>query len=863
MCVKSLRCNFQRLGWGLTAAFVLATWPGSTCRAQTRGISTGPAPSWVAPAQWTLPNTSPANQETEAVRYLLYESQANPARKEDFTRMVELMENEAGVQDSGSLTFSFDPSFEELILHRVQIHRAGTTLDRLDVSNIKVIQPERGLDGHLFTGRQSAVLFVEDLRVGDVLEYAYTVRGANPILQGHYSMRFVVQAGVPIERERLRILWPDGKRLQMRQHRTSVAPQEKPAADAKEYTWDFENLKAVAREDATPSGYDPYPSVELTDFEDWAEVVRWALPLYATGASNMPPELADLLAQWRAVPDNEAKARKALEFVQDDLRYTAIELGPDSYRPTQPFETFRLRYGDCKGKAVLLCVLLRRLGFEALPALVNSWARGAVERRLPSPFAFNRVIVRITLDNKTVWVDPTRSHQGGPLGERALSRFGRALVLRPGARALENVELPPLKHIQQEVTSTFNLRAYDVPTSLTVETIYRNSSADEMRESLARTAEKELAKNYVNFYARYYPGIEAAGPLMTTDDRERNVLRVIEAYQIPNLWEPAQRGGRLEATFYAESLQHALTEPDTRVRQMPIQIPYPNRRQQVILVHLPDKDWSIPAQEHQVEDAAFSFHSSRTFSGSMLRLKYDLETKVSEVPAAEAPVYLKKLDEMQELLGETLYRPDHHPKALLAQMNWTMVVLAGFGIAGTVAVCVWVGRLARRSAAEDLPPPPPEASHLQGLGGWLILVGLGICLGSLMRSGQLLRHWQVYFSADVWQACALPVGENYHPWYGPLLIFEMLSNICLVGWNLLVVALFFAKRKLFIKAYILLLLGNAAVVVLDEIVGAGIPAVVQNTSSHEHRALFQAVFGAIVWVSYALKSRRVAVTFVR
>ena len=91
----------------------------------------------------------------------------------------------------------------------------------------------------------------------------------------------------------------------------------------------------------------------------------------------------------------------ALAFVQDELRYTGIELGPDSYRPAPPVETFRLRYGDCKAKALLLCTLLREMNLEAYPALVNTSARETVARRLSSPFAFNHVIVKLLLDGKT------------------------------------------------------------------------------------------------------------------------------------------------------------------------------------------------------------------------------------------------------------------------------------------------------------------------------------------------------------------------------------------------------------------------------------------------------------------------------
>jgi hypothetical protein len=84
---------------------------------------------------------------------LLYESQARPKKAEEFVRDVELMENNDGVQDSGSLRLSFDPQFQELCLHRVVIHRAGKTINRLNPAQVRMIQPEPELNGDVFTGR--------------------------------------------------------------------------------------------------------------------------------------------------------------------------------------------------------------------------------------------------------------------------------------------------------------------------------------------------------------------------------------------------------------------------------------------------------------------------------------------------------------------------------------------------------------------------------------------------------------------------------------------------------------------------------------------------------------------------------------
>ena len=280
-------------------------------------------------------------------------------------------------------------------------------LNRLDKTKIKTIQPEPGLDGHMLTGEQSALVFVEDLRVGDVLEYAYTTRGYNPVLGGRYSTRFGVQFGSPVDRQRMRVLWPSDKPLSVRTHLTDASPAKTIGNGIIEYSWDFTNLTAIDFEDALPASFEPCPYVELSDFKDWSRVVDWALPLYATQHTNLPPELSRLIAQWQHLgASDEERARLALEFVQDDLRYTGLELGPDSYRPTPPFETFQKRFGDCKGKSLLLCTIFRAMNFEAWPALVNSSKREAIAKRLPSPFAFNHVIVKLRLGGKTLHWGP-------------------------------------------------------------------------------------------------------------------------------------------------------------------------------------------------------------------------------------------------------------------------------------------------------------------------------------------------------------------------------------------------------------------------------------------------------------------------
>jgi hypothetical protein len=719
----------------------------------------------------------------------------------------------------------------------------------------------------MLTGEQSAVSFVEDLRVGDVLEYAYTRRGYNPILGGHYSARFGVQFGTPMDRQRVRVLWTADKPLHVRTHLTTAVPAKKIGTGITEYLWDFTNLTALEHEDYLPASYEPYPYVEVSDFKDWARVVDWALPLYATDHTNLPPELQQLIEQWRNTgATDEECARLALEFVQDELRYTGLELGPDSYRPTPPAETFQKRFGDCKGKVLLLNTILRAMNFEAWPALVSTSEREAIAHRLPSPFAFNHVIVKLRLGKKTFWLDPTYSHQGGALANRFLPRLGKALVIQPGVSALEDVPLSNADNTRQRVLATFRMTDYKVPTSLVVQTAYRGYGADDLREQIARSDRKELGKDYLNFYARYYPNIISSQPLDISDDRKSNVLTITERYQIEDIWKLDTTSRKRQAEFCGESLINMLTDPSTRLRTMPLRIPFPLRQEHEIVVHLPDSDWNIPQVDKTIAHEAFSFRSRRNFTGKVVRYQYECETKVPELPPQKVADYLIKLDQMETDLVEILERPDDAPGPVAANLNWLMIVIAGFGAVFTLAGTFWGWQRTQAvtvAGPGEIPPVLDASVQLQGLGGWLILVGFGLCVGLLTRSYLVLSNWDGYFSLQVWQSFALPQSDQYHPAYAPLLIVELLGNIALFGINLLAVGLFFTKRKAFPKVFLLLLWASAILIVGDELVCRQIPFLAKESNAASFRLMTRSVSCALLWSAYTLKSRRVKATFVR
>jgi transglutaminase-like putative cysteine protease len=124
------------------------------------------------------------------------------------------------------------------------------------------------------------------------------------------------------------------------------------------------------------------------------------------------PAIADMAKRITAEKTSDFERAQAIyNWVNQNLRYVAIYLGDGGLVPHDADSIFRNRYGDCKDHVVLLESMLRSVGIESEPVLVNSGSR----YNLPPvalTYPFNHVISFIPSLN--LYVDPTA--QFAPFG---------------------------------------------------------------------------------------------------------------------------------------------------------------------------------------------------------------------------------------------------------------------------------------------------------------------------------------------------------------------------------------------------------------------------------------------------------------
>ena len=69
-----------------------------------------------------------------------------------------------------------------------------------------------------------------------------------------------------------------------------------------------------------------------------------------------------------------------------------------------------------------------------------------------------------------------------------------------------------------------------------------------------------------------------------------------------------------------------------------------------------------------------------------------------------------------------------------------------------------------------------EEKNLEGLGGWLIIVGLGIILSPIKIVVQTIPIYPDIFSSGAWERLTTPGSEVYNQLWAPIIIGEMVIN---------------------------------------------------------------------------------------
>ncbi len=822
-------------------------------------ISKSNLPTWLR-ASKMKPQSVDLNEISMGYYFELIESQYNLQNKTLFNRTIKVVTEDAGAENAGQASVSFDPSYQKLVIHELNIIRNGEVFNRLDLSKFKTVAVETELSRMIYNGTYSAVAVLDDIRKDDKIVFSYSLVGFNPVFEGKFANTFYLEGSEPNGLVHLVYIVPEGRILNIRKHYNAPAEKREVIGNLTYYYWEQPMMANEPIGIYTPSWYDNTARVEVSEFSTWRQVADWGkrinpIPDVKAGTA-LDKEIQKF---WKEADGDSLKFfQKSLDFVQNSIRYMGIEMGEHSHRAHLPEKVFNQRYGDCKDKSLLLASMLKRKGISSSLIFANTYQNKELDKVQPSPFAFNHVVLAAVIDGRMIAVDPTISNQGGSILNRYFPYYGKVLFLENGNK-LSEVSKPISKHGSfiniEEVIQILD----DGKANLKVKTIYYEQEADGIRNQLKSTSKKQLQKDYEDYYQRIYNKARNVSPLTIDDDLENNILIIKEEYLLEAyiIEEDEQKA----APIYGKYIYDRLPKVQEGVIQ-PIAIDFPfDVHHEIKIVNKDNKAVGFFQSEEKVIERETYWYSRAEYPDKdTLKITFNFRNNDSFIPMDQAQQYLEDHKVMGEGLGYSYFINNdgyltigsfNTPK--IPKMNYG-ALLAFFII--VIATLIFLFKTHYKTKPTGFINLDHEYRR-NSIGGWLIVLLIRIVI-TTFAIVLMLFVAENSVSDSLWSMLD-KVGHAY----GYLLLFNIVYLVfqaAYLAFTIYSCVLLLERRDIFPQTYFFVNLGGLVLLILANM-GYTIIYPDGLAWGFMNPADFWSILIIIAWAIYLRVSKRVKETF--
>lgn len=280
---------------------------------------------------------------------------------------------------------------------------------------------------------------------------AFTTKVTDKIarIPGEYSLAHYFSTAVEADSARYSLTVPKG--MAMSVDARGMTQDISAHDDLITYRWAYSNLSPKPDAPALVSDPDQQPHFSASTFHDYDAFAHRIANLTLPRASVTPAVQAQANLLTAGISDPKDKARAIYNWINQHVRYIAIELGTGGYIPHEAEWTLINAFGDCKDQATLFATMLKAEDIPAELILINAGNRFTLTRT-PTLGDFNHMIV--WLPTLHVYSDTTAP--GIEFGTLPISDYGKPVIhlVQKGAAQHSTPVVPP-----GLLSSTFHVHA--------------------------------------------------------------------------------------------------------------------------------------------------------------------------------------------------------------------------------------------------------------------------------------------------------------------------------------------------------------------------------------------------------------------
>lgn len=265
--------------------------------------------------------------------------------------------------------------------------------------NVVLIDKKTSNEVSLFTNRRFVAFPIPDINNDSIIEFKIKFNTTNKNHAPKIFDQFLFSGNDRCLKSEYVIKYSKDININIYKRGTGIELSENIKNDMVYKTFIYNNPPVYDLKNESLTIFDLSSQILISTFNSWDEVAYWYYPIFDS-IIKTGTIAKDILSKLEI--DKISKTERLdriYQYIQKNINYVAIELDESAFRPHNPDEIYKNKFGDCKDQTMFFIYLLREAGIKAFPVLISTIDNGQIEKKVPSPFYFNHMITYIPLQD--------------------------------------------------------------------------------------------------------------------------------------------------------------------------------------------------------------------------------------------------------------------------------------------------------------------------------------------------------------------------------------------------------------------------------------------------------------------------------